>query len=194
MAIASPIKSTRKINRSNRIAIGLVAAVLLIIFGAIAFMARGTAAGLSLGVELPIGSVVYDGTYTPVELTETALVTKDSTEQYYLSLQGSGLPLGAHTMAFTGTGVRVFGGGYRVNADGSVESVTDDMEYTALSEPALFKLADRRYAIAYTTITDSKGTFQASDYLYIVMDVVGNARLCSSTMSLKTTQIGRAHV
>lgn len=52
MATKLNIKPGRRVNKSNRIAICMVAGVLLVIFGAMALMARNTAAGLSLGVEL----------------------------------------------------------------------------------------------------------------------------------------------
>ncbi|MBR0313440.1 MAG: hypothetical protein IJQ98_13710, partial [Oscillospiraceae bacterium] len=178
----------RKFNRANRLVLALFSALSLTMFGAMAFSAQRTAASVPAGIELPAGSVIYDNAYVPVELAETGLVQRRTTGQYVLTQGESTLPLGAHTLAYTGNALQVFGGGYLVESDGSVSPVEDTMVFDALDAGAVIKMADRRYVMAGASISDSNNVFTAERYIYIVMDIVGNARLLSQTMSLRTTQ------
>lgn len=146
-----------------------------------------TAAARSPGVELAAGTVIYDAACTPIQLSNAAMATSEN-GRYFLRQEGSNVQLGQHTVAYDGSQLQVLGGGYRIDADGSVHTVTDTDAFSDISSGAIFKLADRRYVIAGAAISDSDQIFTTEGYLYITIDVVGNARLYSNNMSLKTTQ------
>lgn len=165
----------------------MLAAVIAAAFVVMGVTAVRTASAKEPAVELAAGTVIYDSTCTPIQLTESTLVSREN-GVYFLKQSDADIPLGAHTLAYDGSGVRVFGGGYRIDADGSICSVTDQDSFSELGTGAIFKLADRRYAIAASAIADADHVFSADGYLFILMDVVGNARLYSNNMSLKTTQ------
>ena len=93
----------RKFSRATRVVLSLFSSVLLAGFGGMAVVARNTAANAYQGVELPAGAVVYDSAYTPVTLTEAAQVRKNGTGQYILTLTDGQLPLGNHSVAYTGS-------------------------------------------------------------------------------------------
>lgn len=181
--------STLKVfTKGTKIAFAAFTALILLIFVGIGVAAHRSASAADAGVELPGGSIVYDNTYTATDLTKTSVVAYARDGQYHLSYGDGAIPLGAHTMSFSNAAVRGFGGGYQIDGDGNVQPISDDMECPVTSEGALLKLADRRYVLVCSEIHDSNGVFETEDYLYIVMDVVGNARMFSNTMSLRTTQ------
>lgn len=165
----------------------LFAAVVVVSFGAMGATAYRTAAARSPGVELAAGTVIYDAACTPIQLSNAAMATSEN-GRYFLGQDGSSVQLGQHTVAYDGSQLQVLGGGYRIDADGSVHTVADTDAFSDISSGAIFKLADRRYVIAGDTISDSDQIFTTEGYLYITIDVVGNARLYSNNMSLKTTQ------
>mgnify|MGYP004648600255 FL=1 len=146
-----------------------------------------TAAARSPGVELAAGTVIYDAACTPIQLSNAAMATIEN-GRYFLRQEGSNVQLGQHTVAYDGNQLQVLGGGYRIDADGSVHTVTDEDAFSDISSGAIFKLADRRYIIVGSSISDSNQVFTTEGYLYVTIDVVGNARLYSNNMSLKTTQ------
>ena len=154
----------------------MLAAVIAAAFVVMGATAVRTASAKEPAVELAAGTVIYDSTCTPIQLTETTLVSREN-GVYFLKQSDADIPLGAHTLAYDGSGVRVFGGGYRIDADGSICSVTDQDSFSELGTGAIFKLADRRYAIAASAIADVDHVFSADGYLFILMDVVGNARI-----------------
>ena len=181
------MKRVRKFKKATWIVFSMLAAVIAAAFVVMGVTAVRTASAKEPAVELAAGTVIYDSTCTPIQLTETTLVSREN-GVYFLKQSDADIPLGAHTLAYDGSGVRVFGGGYRIDADGSICSVTDQDSFSELGTGAIFKLADRRYAIAASAIADVDHVFSADGYLFILMDVVGNARLYSNNMSLKTTQ------
>ena len=146
-----------------------------------------TAAARSPGVELAAGTVIYDAACTPIQLSNAAMATSEN-GRYFLRQEGSNVQLGQHTVAYDGNQLQVLGGGYRIDADGSVHTVTDEDAFSDISSGAIFKLADRRYIIVGSSISDSNQVFTTEGYIYVTIDVVGNARLYSNNMSLKTTQ------
>lgn len=182
------MKPTRKYNKGTKIVFFLFAGMLAMMFSAMVVSAQNTVTKRAESHVLPAGSVVYDNTYMPIALTESAGVQAAGNGQYSLGQGETGrIPLGSHTIAYTEGGVQIFGGGYQITEDGSVAAVEDGQQLAA-TDAALYKLADRRYLLTGAQIADASETFAAEGYLYIVVDVVGNAQLLSSTMNLKTTQ------
>ena len=181
------MKRIRTFKKATWALFSLIAAVVVTTFGAMGVTAYRTAAAKSPGVELAAGAVVYDNACSPVQLSEASLATREN-GRYFLGQEGINIPLGQHTLAFDGSQMQILGGGYRIDADGSVHTVTDQEPFTDIGSDAIFKLSDRRYVIVSRTISDTENVFTTEDYLYITIDVVGNARLYSNNMSLKTTQ------
>ncbi|MBS6398153.1 MAG: hypothetical protein KH452_13565 [Clostridiales bacterium] len=186
------MKRIRTFKKGTWFIFSLLAVVVIAVFCAMGVVSWRTAAQKSPGTELAAGTVVYDNTCTPIQLSEPAWVTREG-DSYYLGKDSTNIPLGAHTLAYNGSSVQVFGGGYRIEEDGSVYSVSDEDVFSELDSGAIFKLCDRRYAIAHSLISDSNEVFSTEGYLFISMDVVGNARLYSNNMSLKTTQPTTIH-
>ena len=137
------MKPIRTFKRTTWVLFSVLAAVVVSAFTAMGLTAYRTVAARSPGIELSAGTVVYDSTSAPIQLTGTALVTCEN-GAYYLGQENASIPLGTHTLAYDGTGIQVFGGGYRIDTDGSVHSVSDEEVFTDLAAGAIFKLADRR--------------------------------------------------
>ena len=107
----------------------MLAAVIAAAFVVMGATAVRTASAKEPAVELAAGTVIYDSTCTPIQLTESTLVSREN-GVYFLKQSDADIPLGAHTLAYDGSGVRVFGGGYRIDADGSICSVTDQDSFS----------------------------------------------------------------
>jgi hypothetical protein len=178
----------RKLKRSTKIVFLVFAGMMLAMFSGMGLAAWTTVSNEPPAAELPAGTVIYDSAFTPTKLTDAASIVW-SDKGYLISGEGGGYyNLGKHTIAYTGSALRFFGGGYAVTPDGKVTPLEDGVEFKDFAQGAVFKLADRRYALAYPSITDTGQSFRADEYLYIVMDVVGNARMFSNNVSLRTTQ------
>ncbi|MFI3171987.1 MAG: hypothetical protein R3Y58_06445 [Eubacteriales bacterium] len=180
----------RKINKMAKSFLGIFSGVILLTVAGISYLAFDTVANRPGDSVIAAGSVIYNNVNTPIELSSDGVLSQElSTGQYYLSMSdGERIALGTNTIAYTSEGIQVFGGGYAIDATGNVSSVEDGNVYSNYDEPSIIKLSDRRYILIGSDISDTDDVFTANNYLYMVLDVVGNAYLLSENMSLKTTQ------
>lgn len=182
--------NARKMNKTAKSFIGIFSAMILFTLGGLVFVAVDAVADRPGEVTVTAGSVVYNNANTAIQLSEDGTVSQEiSSGQYYLtSKDGTKIPLGTNTMAYSSEGVQVFGGGYYIDESGMVEAVQNDYVYAvSSSSSAIIKLSDRRYVMIGATIVDENGVIAVSNYLYMVLDTVGNAYLLSDSISLKTT-------
>ena len=182
------MKTKRKFDSNNKMYFSLFSMVLILMFGIMIVSASNTAQNRSESWEIPSGSIIYDDSLFPIQLTSDSYVHKDTLGNFYLNTDTGKINLGKHTISETRGGIQIFGHGYKVADDGTVVSLEEAEIVTKGNESVLYKLSDRRYLIVGETITDKDEIFKADDYLYIVMDVVGNARMFSNQLSIKTTQ------
>lgn len=179
----------RKINKKAKSFLGIFSGVILLTVLALSWLAFTSIANRPEDTVLAAGSIIYNNVNTPIELSSDGVVSQEVTSgQYYLTTtDGESIALGTNTLAYTSEGIQIFGGGYYIDAVGNVEAVEDNTIYSNYSEPSLIKLADRKYVMIGSEISDTDEVFTANNYLYMVLDVVGNAYLLSENMSLKTT-------
>lgn len=138
--------------------------------------------------ELAAGVLVYDGDNAPVELQESAAIQKKWTGEYWMSAGSQqSFSLGTNTVAYDGTGVTIYGGGYRIDTDGSLTVLDEVSQVSDLSQTAFYKLADRRYLITSPDIYEQDRLFQTKDYLYLVIDTIGNAQILSPDVNIRCT-------
>jgi len=182
------MSNLRTYGRATKLAIGVLGVILSAMVGGMGVFASKTANAMPADITLPAGTVVYDNTYTPIQLAEECVVKKTASGEYVLETGGEKVYLGAHTVAFTGDNLVMIGGGYSVGENGVVEELDSAGAFADVSEGKLFKLADRKYVMTGSGITDETGTIATDGYIYVVMDMVGNGRLLSETMNIKTTR------
>ena len=182
------MKDRRKINSNNKMFFALFSMVLLVMLGIMFMSASSTAQNRNNYWELKNSDIVYDDSLFQVQLSNGATVYKDIDDSFFLRNDDIKLPLGKHTIADVTGGIQIFGGGYKITEEGTVTSLKEGEVVVKDEKPSLYKLADRRYLIVGDHISDSNETFTVDNYIYIAMDVVGNARLFSNKLNLKTTQ------
>ena len=178
----------RKYNKGTKAVFAVLAGVIAIGMVVMILIARNTALKDSDEVPVRTGSIVYDDTNAPVEIIDDGVIRKSIVGNYILESNSQKITLGTHTLVCAPEGIRILGGGYKIDAIGNVENVTDQDLYNTVPEGTLFKMTDRRYLISGEEVHDKDQIFSVPDYMLILMDIVGNARLVSSDMSLKTTQ------
>jgi hypothetical protein len=154
--------------------------------------ATGATSGPEVAYALPAGSIVYDGNNGRIELMAQATVRESGNEGYKLTYAGASeeFALGDHPVAYEtdSSTLNLFGDGYRVYRDGSVEAIKARTEITDYENSAFYKLADRRYVITGGTISDETGLFTAQGFLFIVMDRLGDARLLNDRVDMTTLE------
>lgn len=87
------MKRVRKFKKATWIVFSMLAAVIAAAFVVMGVTAVRTASAKEPAVELAAGTVIYDSTCTPIQLTETTLVSREN-GVYFLKQSDADIPLG----------------------------------------------------------------------------------------------------
>ena len=156
-------------------------------------------AGFSVGVvsaantqsekyAVPAGGTVYDNSYAKIEIGSEGKIYRSWNKGYNLVDDNKKeYSLGRQTVAYDpgAKSLTVYGGGYRFYPDGTVERLDSRYEITDLSEPAFYKLTDRKYLMTGSGITDNTGSLQAEGWAFMVGDRSGNVHVMNDLLDLK---------
>ncbi len=184
------MKNIRKLTNTTKILFTVFSLVLTSMIGGAGLTAYSTVNNRPEAIETLSGVTVFDNTNRPIEIQSAASISKESENgQYYANLpDGSKISLGRNSIAYNNGQLRILGGGYRITDEGAAEEVGDANTFEGLQSGAFFKLEDRKYLLVGDEISDDQNVFSTNDYIYIVLDVVGNAYIVSNDISLKTTK------
>jgi hypothetical protein len=142
---------------------------------------------------VPAASIVYDSNDQPIITVQESTIELRNGSDYYLKPGDSEemLPLGYNPVAYNAnsTEVNMFGSRghrmYQVFNDGSVRQMNQQTSVTHIESASFYKLADRHYLFAGPRITDQTGLISASNFLYVVLDKLGNVTVLNDKYNTK---------
>ena len=177
----------RKLNSFARRSIG--------IFGFTSLLSTSLVAGSAVKViasqeeQYPVqdGTIIFDNTYTGMEVQHAGYVRKSWNSEYTLDSGGRTYALGEKTIGYSPTSnqVEVYGGGYLLNEDGTVNTLKRYYEADNLNHTSFIKLDDNKFLICGDSITTGDGNLETEKYVYVVMDKAGNARIMNHLINVK---------
>lgn len=177
----------RKLNSFARRSIG--------IFGFTSLLSTSLVAGSAVKViasqeeQYPVqdGTIIFDNTYTGMEVQHAGYVRKSWNSEYTLDSGGRTYALGEKTVGYSPTSnqVEVYGGGYLLNEDGTVNTLKRYYEADNLNHTSFIKLDDNKFLICGDSITTGDGNLETEKYVYVVMDKAGNARIMNHLINVK---------
>lgn len=136
---------------------------------------------------LSAGDLIYDNTYTQLELEQSATVKRSYNSDYTLETNGKTYALGEKTVSFTNSNrsVEVYGGGYLMKDDGTVMTLGKYYQSDNLNTNSFIKMDDNKFVVCGPSIQTNDGTIKTKDYLFVVLDKAGNARLMNNEINVK---------
>ena len=182
----------RKLNRKAIVSFNIYTAAIVLILVLFVVIVLNVSKAEAAEYTLPAGSIVFDKSDYPITTAVDGRITKTVDNCYVLRLATGGreYSLGATSVAYEQQSgkVRLFGDGYRVFGDGSVNKLGGETRIEDFSSPSFFKLDDRKYVIVGAAIQSEDQLVQASNFLYVVLDKNGNAQLLNDLVNLKTVE------
>ena len=177
----------RKLNGIARRSIGAFGCVTLLSTGIVGGSAVKVIASQEESYPVASGSIVFDNTYTGLEVQRDGYIRKSWNSEYILDSGGKTYALGEKTVSYSpSTGqVEVFGGGYLLNEDGTVNTLKRFYETQTGDQTSFIKMADDKYVICGDTISSDDGNLSTEDYAYVVLDKAGNARIMNHLVNVK---------
>ncbi|MDR2132618.1 MAG: hypothetical protein LBP30_04645 [Clostridiales Family XIII bacterium] len=182
----------RRFNRKVMMVFNIFGVLVLLNAGLLGWMSVSADVRPEAVYALSPDSIVYDKNSDRITAMGQAEIRESKEGGYHMRYPGTEneYDLGEHPLVYdtASSELWLFGDGYRVYYDGSVEPISARTEVNDYENASFYKLADRRYVMTGGTIVDESGLFAANNFLYIVLDRLGNAQLLNDRINMKTLE------
>ena len=172
-------------NKRNFIIITILMIAIICIFS-LFIHKYNTASKILYKVET--GSIIQDVNKNYLNTSEDAELRIRWNDNYYLVYQDQKINLGKKVIIYntiTGT-INLYGRFYEINSDGRIISHNGETKLPSAKDPKFYKLDDREYLLVDKAIVSDDRSINASEYLLVELDKLGNAKLSNDTLNLKT--------
>lgn len=182
----------RRLTRKAMISFNIFAAAVLLMVALFVIVIMSVTQANAASYLIPAGSTVFDKSDYAITTSVDGKISKTADDNYLLNLTNGGgeYNLGSTVVTYQQNSgvVRLFGTAYQVFGDGSVDKLSGETQINDVATPSFYKLADRKYVLIGAAIQSSDQLFQASNFLYVVIDKNGNAQLLNDLINLKTVE------
>ena len=177
----------RKLNGIAKRSIGAFGFVTLLSTGLVAGSAVKVIASQEEQYPMQNGTFIFDNTYTSLEVEHDGFVKRSWNSEYTLDSGGRTYALGEKTVGYSPASnqVEIFGGGYLLSEDGTVNTLKRYYGTENLTQTSFIKLDDDKFVICGDSITSDDGNLSTEKYVYVVMDKAGNARIMNHLINVK---------
>ncbi len=134
------------------------------------------------------GSILQDNNKNYYEMEEDGLLKLRWNGNYYLVYQDKKIGLGKKVIVYDkiSKGIKLYGKYYEITDTGKIVENSDETELKNMANTKFYKLDDREYLLIDKEITSGDRSINASDYLLVELDRMGNAKLSNAKLNLKT--------
>ena len=134
------------------------------------------------------GSIVQDNNKNYVEIMEDAILKVRWNGNYYLLYQDKKINLGKKVIVYDtiSNGIKLYGKLYEIAESGKIIDHNDETDIKSTASAKFYKLDDREYLLVDKEITSEDKSINASNYLFVELDRMGNAKLSNYKLNLKT--------
>ena len=177
----------RKLSGKVKAAIAVFSGLVLLCITVIGAGSISVIQAQAASYPLAAGSVIFDNARSAVELTEDSTLQKRWNTDYILHMGEKEYDCGENTVAYSQSNgaVQIFGGGYYVDESGNVIMLQNFHEVADTDNTGFYKLTDTAFVVTGKDIHTEDNSVQTSDYAYVIMDKVGNARVMNQDVNLK---------
>lgn len=179
----------RKLTAGNKINFTIFAIIIVIIIIILIIFLNHVLSIDKQIYEIEAQTFLYDIENNPVKLSENAKMQEKWDGNYHLeTIDKKQYNLGPQVISYkTNTSqVDLYGDIYQIHLDGSVEKLSGNNKVKNSSEDNIYKLADRKYVVTSSDITNDTGKLNTEDYLIITIDRAGNTLLMNNEINSKT--------
>ena len=172
-------------NKRNFVIILIISIIIIVVFSL--FVYKYKQAG-KIEYRIKTGSILQDNKKNFINIDEDATLKVRWNGNYYLIYQGSKTGLGKKVMVFdtiNGT-MKLYGRFHEIRENGKVVLNEDETVLNNTSDNRFYKLDDREYLLVDRVISSNDNSINASNYLLVELDRMGNAKLSNYKLNLKT--------
>lgn len=172
-------------NKRNFIIILILSIVIIGIFSLFIYKYKKTS---KIEYKVNGGVVLQDNNKNFVNVIEDAVLKMHWNGNYYLVYNDEVTNLGKKVIIYDNVkdNIRLYGKFYEINSDGKIVEINDETVLNNKGDVKFYKLDDREYLLVDNEITSNDKSIEASKYLLVELDRMGNAKLSNYKLNLKT--------
>ena len=133
-------------------------------------------------------SIIQDDSKNYIDVTEDATLKIRWNDNYYLVYQDKKINLSKRVIVYnkiTGE-INLYGKFYEIDKNGKIIQNKDETVLKNTSDTKFYKLDDRKYLLIDRKIYSDDRSVDASNYLLVELDKMGNAKLSNNKLNMKT--------
>ena len=172
-------------NKRNFVIILILAIAVIGIFSLFIYKYKHAS---TIQYDVTVGSVVQDDNKNYISVEEDALLKMRWNGNYYLVYQDKKINLSKRVIVFntlTG-GMKLYGKFYEIDKSGKIIENDDETVLNNTNNAKFYKLDDRKYLLIDKQIVSDDRSIEASNYMLVELDKMGNAKLSNNKLNLKT--------
>lgn len=179
----------RKYDKKNKMYFVMVIGLSLVLIVIFSFFLNKVISNARLNYVIDAGSIMYDKDKNLIRIDDDAILKKKWNDTYYLSYKDELINLGLNSVIYNPSKnqMNLYGRFYEIVKDLEDKVVIhDDETISNVNESRFYKIADRKYLLVDRTIKSDNNLVNASNYLIVELDKLGNALLYNNNLNLKT--------
>ena len=172
-------------NKRNFVIILILAIAVIGIFSLFIYKYKHAS---TIQYDVTVGSGVQDDNKNYISVEEDALLKMRWNGNYYLVYQDKKINLSKRVIVFntlTG-GMKLYGKFYEIDKSGKIIENDDETVLNNTNNAKFYKLDDRKYLLIDKQIVSDDRSIEASNYMLVELDKMGNAKLSNNKLNLKT--------
>lgn len=172
-------------NKKNFMIILILSMFIIGIFSLFIYKYKHTS---TIEYKISTGSILQDNNKNYINIENDALLKIRWNGSYYLVYNDQKISLGKKVIVYDTIRdkLKLYGKFYEIDNNGKIIELSDETVLDGKATSKFYKLDDREYLLVDKTIMSSDRTIDASGYLLVELDRLGNAKLSNYKLNLKT--------
>ena len=178
----------RKYDIKNKRSFIIILILSVVIVGIFSLFIYNYSKASKIQYKIESGSVLQDVDKNYLNIDDDVLLKMRWNGNYYLVYNGKQVTLGKKVIVYnmiTG-GMKLYGSFYEISSDGKIIEHKNETVLANTTDARFYKLDDREYLLVDTKIYSEDYLIEASNYLLVELDKLGNAKLSNNKINLKT--------
>ena len=178
----------RKYDIKNKRSFIIILILSVVIVGIFSLFIYNYSKASKIQYKIESGSVLQDVDKNHLNIDDDVLLKMRWNGNYYLVYNGKQVTLGKKVIVYnmiTG-GMKLYGSFYEISSDGKIIEHKNETVLANTTDARFYKLDDREYLLVDTKIYSEDYLIEASNYLLVELDKLGNAKLSNNKINLKT--------
>lgn len=178
----------RKYDGKSKRGLIIILLVSIVIVGVFSLFIYRYSKASKIKYVIEAGSVIQDINRNYLTIDNDAELRIRWNGNYYLIYNDKNVNLGKKVITYNTItdGMKLYGTFYEIKSDGKIQEYHNETRLANTTNSKFYKLDDREYLLVDSKISSEDYSVEATGYLLVELDKLGNAKLSNNKLNLKT--------